>query len=392
MSILLNSNITTELNNNVKEAMEPFYGEAIDLKNLAKANQKALKAYKEAIDKIYRAVDAKDEDSIILTSSASEATSQIFMSMYLQYILTGRKNSIIISARASIEELKLAQFLESQGCRVYRIPATVDGTIDVELLKEYLNSKTALVSVPLVDEESGVIQPIEEISVACSMHDIPLYCNAKHAIGKIAVSVQRNPVAYMSFEGSTIGGPKDIGALYINEKAPELMSLIYGANSEQAGLRAMPKEIANVIGFATALEVAIDALDFDMEDVRELRDELEQELLLMNDSYSLAPWALRVPNVCIMAFANVHASMLLDRLAQKDIVAYSFATFNNRNFERTSIIDIASLESSLKHCVVGFSLNINNTEEEIKTTVNAVKEAVAQIRSEISGGICEEAK
>ena len=392
MSILLNSNITTQLGNNIKEAMEPYYGEAIDLKNLTKSNQKALKAYKDSIDKIYRSVDAKDEDTIVLTSSASEATSQVFMSMYLQYILTGRKNSIIISARASIEELKLAQFLESQGCRVYRIPATVDGTIDVELLKEYLNSKTALVSVPLVDEESGVIQPIEEISVACSMHDIPLYCNAAHAIGKIPVSVQRNPMAYLSFEGSTIAGPKDIAALYISEKAPELMPLINGADSEQAGLRAMPKDIANVIGFAAALESAIDALDFDMEDVRELRDELEQGLLQMDDAYSLAPWALRVPNVCIMAFAGVHASVLLDKLAQKDIVAYSYATFNNRNFERTSIIDIASLDSSLTHCVVGFSLNINNTEEEIKTAIEAVKEAVAQIRAEVSGTVCKESK
>ena len=390
MSILLNSNITTQLSKNAIEAMEPYYGKAIDLKSLSKFNQKALKAYKEAMDKIYVSVGAKDENSIILTSSVSEATSQIFMSMYLKYILTGRKNSIIISARAPIAELKLARFLESQGCRVYRIPVTIDGTLDVELLKEYINSKTALVSVPLVDEESGVIQPIEEISVACSLADVPLYCDASCAIGRIPIDVERNVVSYLSFGGATIHGPKDIAALYIKKDAPELLDLIPGADSEQGGLRAEPKEVSNVIGFAKALEEAIDALDFDIEDVRELRDELEQELLQMNDSYSLAPWALRVPNVAIMAFGGVHASMLLSELASKDIIAYSFATFANRNFERTSIIDIANLDSNLRHCVVGFSLSIYNTQEEIKEAAKAVKEAVAKIRAEFSGDICEE--
>jgi len=119
MSILLNSNITTKLSKQAKEAMEPFYGEAIDLTILSKKNQKALKAYKESVDKIYQTIGAKDEESIILTSCVEEATSQIFMSMYLKYILTGRKNSVVISARATIAELKLARFLESQGCRVY---------------------------------------------------------------------------------------------------------------------------------------------------------------------------------------------------------------------------------------------------------------------------------
>lgn len=392
MSILLNSNITTKLSEKAKELMEPFYGESIDLKSLTKQNQKALKAYKESIDKIYRTIEAKDEESVILTSSVNEATSYIFTSIYLKYILTGRKNAVVISARASIAELKLARFLESQGCRVYRIPVTVDGTVDVTLLKEYINTKTALVSIPMVDEESGVIQPIEEISEACKIYDVPLYCDASQAIGRIPVSVGRIPVSFLSFGGATIHGPKQIAGLYISNDAPELVPLIPGLDSEQAGLREEPKEIANVIGFAQALEEAVDALDFDMEDIRELRDDLEQELLQIDGAYSLAPWALRVPNMVVMAFENVHASMLLSELANKDIVVSSFATFNGRNFERTSLVEIANLDSSLTHCIVTFSLNIHNTEEEIKEASKIIKETVAKIRAEFSGNICKEQK
>jgi len=223
MSILLNSNITTSLSEDVKKEMEPFYGKAIDLLSLTKENQKALKAYKEAMDKIYRSVNAKDEDSIILTSSVNEATSQVFLSIYLNYILTGRKNSVIIFSRAPIEELKLARFLESQGCRVYRIPPTADGTIDVDMLKEYINSKTALVSVPLVDDESGIIQPIEEVSIACSLHGVGLYCNGLNAIGRIPIDLQRDAISYLSFGGATINGPKDIAALYIKKDAPQFI-------------------------------------------------------------------------------------------------------------------------------------------------------------------------
>ncbi len=392
MSILLNSNITTKLSPKVKEAIEPFFGEAIDLYSLTKENQKALKAYKEAMDKIYVSIKADDEDDIILTSSVSEATSQVFLTMYLQYILTGRKNSIIISQRAPIEELKLARFLESQGCRVYRIPPTPDGTVDVDMLKDYLNNKTALVSIPLVDDESGVIQPLEEISVACNLHGVPLYSNALNAIGRIPVDVQRVPVSYLSFGGSTIHGPKDIAALYIKKDAPKLLPLVYGLDSNQGGLREDIKEVSSVIGFGKALEEAIDALDFDVEDVRDLRDELEQELLQMDGSYSLAPWALRVPNIAIFAFEGVHASMLLSELAKEDIVAYSYAKFSSRNFERVSLVDIANLDSSLRHTVVGFSLNIYNTKEEIEKTIQVVKEAVAKIRKEYSPTICKESK
>ncbi len=392
MSILLNGNIITPINNSVKEAMEPFEGKALNLKSLGKENQKALKAYKEAIDKIYRTIEAKDEDSIILTSSASEAASQVFMSMYLQYILTGRKNSVIISARASIAEIKLARFLESQGCRVYRIPATIDGTLDVELLKEYLNSKTALVSVPLVDEESGVIQPIEEISAACALQGVPLFCDASGAIGKIPVSIARDEVTFMSFDGSAIGAPKDIAALYIRKDAPEIMPLVFGCDSEQGGLRAEIKDIAKVIGFAKALESAIDALDFDIDDLRDLRDDLETELLKMDNVYSLAPWALRTPDRIIMAFGGVHASMLLERLAQKGVEAYSFATFDNRNFERQSLIDIANLDSGLKHTVVGFSLSLSNTKEEIEEAAKIIKETVSEIRENFSSDLCKESK
>ncbi|NPA27553.1 MAG: aminotransferase class V-fold PLP-dependent enzyme [Epsilonproteobacteria bacterium] len=388
--IILNSNITTPLSSNVIEAMKPFRDEAVDLSSVDKFNQSALKAYKEAIDKIYLSIRADDEDDIILTSSVSEATSQIFYSVYLKYILTGRKNSIIISQRAPIEEIKIARFLESQGVRVHRIPVTIDGTFDIDVFKEYISSKTALVSLPLVDDESGVIQPLEEVSQICSLYNVALYSNANSAIGVIPVDVARNSVDFLSFSANSLFGPKDIAALYIKKNAAiELQPLIYGKDFEQAGLREMPRDIAKVIGFGKALEDAIDALEFDIEDVRELRDNLEQSLLEIEGAYSLAPWALRVPNISIMAFENVHASILKDYLASKDILIYSFATLKSPHFERVSLVELNSLPSYLKHCVVGFALNTQNSEEEIETTIKEVKEAVKNIR-EISVNCKEE--
>lgn len=390
MSILLNSNITTPVSKSVIEAMEPFANKAIDLTSVSKENQKALKAYKEAIDKIYRSYNAVDDDTVILTSCVNEATSQVFYSVYLKYILTGRKNSIIISARAPINEIKLARFLESQGCRVYRIPVTADGTVDVEILKEYINSKTALVSIAMVDDESGVIQPIEEISVACSLHGVAFYCDASQAIGKIPIDLGRTKIDFCSFGSKTIEGPKDIASLYISKDAPiELMPLIFGGDFEQGGLRSNIEDVSKVIGYAKALEDAIDALDFEIEDIRELRDELEEKILEVDGVYSLAPWALRVPNISIFAVENVSASMLLDELATKDIVAYSFATHNHSHFERTSLIEINALPNSLKFSTIGFSLGSNITNKDIEVVAKEFKDAVKKIRS-FSGDICKE--
>jgi len=381
MEILLNSNITTNTNNSVIDLMEPFVNKAIDLNSKSKDNQKALKAYKEAIDKIYRSINARDKDSIILNSSVNEATSELFLSMYLKYILTGRKNSVIISQRASVDELKVARFLESQGCRVHRIPVTVDGTIDLELLREYITSKTALVSIPLVDDESGVIQPIEEICAICSFADVPLYINAKDAMGRIPIDVQKDEVSFLSFSSDNIGGPKDISALYISKKAPEILPTVFGGDTEQGGYRASLKDISKVIGFAKALEDAVDALDFDIEDIKELRDEFEQELLQIDGVYSLAPWALRVPTITIVAIRDIHASMLLETLAQKGVIAYSFATFSNRNFERISLVDIANLDEHLRHSIIGFSFGMQLNDYDIKEALKIVKESIKEVRA-----------
>ena len=380
MAILLNSNITTPTMHNVIDAMEPWRDKAIDLTSKAKTNQKALQAYHEAIDKIYASIHAKDEDTILLNSGNSEAISQIYFTIYIQYILTGRKNAIIAFNRCSIGEERILKLLESQGCRVHRIPSTIDGTIDLEILKEYINTKTALVSLPLVDEESGVIQPLEEVSQICALHGVALFANARDAMGRIPIDTQRERVDFLSFEGANIGGPKDIGALYIAKDAPELMPLIFGHQSEQARLRANIQDIAKVIGFAKALESVVDALDFEIEDTRDLRDKLEEELLKIPQSYSLSPWALRVPTVAIMAFQGVHGGMLIDLLAKKGILAYSFATYTRAHFERISLIELAKLDESLKHCTVGFSLWLHNSEEEIEEAIKIINETVTEIR------------
>lgn len=381
MAILLNSNITTATIQSVIDAMQPFRDKAIDLYSKDRENQKALKVYKESIDKIYASIHAKDEDTIFLNSGCEETISQLYYTIYIQYILTGRKNAIITFERSSMAELRILQMLEAQGCRIHKVPATIDGTIDLELLKEYVNSKTAIVSMPLVDEESGVIQPLEEVSQICALNDVPLFVNAKDAMGRIPIDTQREKVDFLSFEGANIGGPKDIGALYISQSAPEIMPLIFGGRYEQGGLRADIKDIANVIGFAKALENATDALDFEIEDARELRDTLEEGLLKIPKSYSLAPWALRVPTISIIAFDGVHGSMLLDALAAKSIVAYSYANYTRANFERTPLTKIANLDDSLTHCAIGFSLHASTSEEEIKETIAAVESAVEEIRS-----------
>ncbi len=381
MAILLNSNITTSTLQSAIDAMEPFRDKAIDLYSKDRENQKALKAYKAAMDRIYASIHAKDEDSILLTSGNNEIISQLFLSFYLHYILTGRKNAIIIFERSSLPEIRAAKFLESQGCRIYRVPATIDGTIDLEALKSYINSKTALLSLPLVDDESGVVQPLEEVSQICALHGVPLYANARDAMGRIPIDVQRERVDYLSFEGSNIGGPKDIGALYIAKDAPELIPTLFGSESEQAGLRADIKDTANIIGFSKALESAVDSLDFEVEDIRDLRDDLEEGLLKITDSYSLAPWALRVPTVVIMAFAGVHGAMLLDALADKKILAYSFSSYLKGNFERKSLVEIANLGSSLTHCTIGFSLSLGNTKEEIEEAIEIITTTVEEIRS-----------
>ncbi len=379
MKIYLDNNRLTPIDPQVYNEMKPFFENIYgDLNALHSEGAKSRKAYNEAVEKCYASINASSKDTLIFTSGASESNSSVFMSIYTNLIITGRKNNIIVSEREPQTILDMARFFEEQGCRVNYLPANSDGIIDAEELTNYITPRTALVSVSMVDYESGAINPIEELAQICQQYEVPLHTDATQAVGKIPIDFQRLGANYLSFSSKTLHAPAGIGGLFIKEDSL-ISPLITGVGISQ--FRGGSLNLANIVGLGKALEIASDALGFEVEDMRDLRDELEEGLRELEGVKTLVPWALRSPNTLLVAFEGVESESMLYELDQAGIACYSTTIYPFGEWKQRYLTDILGLDPKFRHSTIGFALSRNTTKEDIQQTIEAVKSGLEYLRS-----------
>jgi len=176
-------------------------------------------------------------------------------------------------------------------------------------VRDNITNKTALVSVMMANNETGAIFPVEEIGEICREHNVLFHTDAVQAIGKVPVNVQGFNVDYLTFSAHKFHGPKGVGGLYM-KKGRELLPLFHGG-AQMGGLRSGTLNVAGIVGMGKAMEQAVDALDFEMSDVRELRDELEDELLKIPDTFVVTPREKRTPNTILISFRGIEGEAML---------------------------------------------------------------------------------
>ncbi len=378
MPIYLDNNRLTRPDEQVIEAMKPFLGANFHdpYAPYTQANL-SRRAFGDALEKLYAGIRAKKEDEIIITSGDAESNNWLFNSIYVHQILTGKRTSIIISERENPAIMAAANFLESQGVKVFRLPVNSDGVIQPQDLLDYITPRTALVSVTMVDEESGAIQPIEELAEICEQYEVPFHTDATQAIGKIPVDVQRASITFMTFSAHTFHGPVGIGALYIRQ-GTELPPMLMGDPAAMHGKRAGQLNLPGIVGMGKAIELAVDALEFELEDVREMRDALEEKIREIPDVQIITPWSLRVANTLTFAVKGVAAEALLVELNRSAIAAASAAPTPLRR----SLIDAIGADTALRHSVITLALSRMNTEEETEEILKALEESIHLLRDE----------
>ena len=362
MKVYLDNNRASVLDTQVLEVMQPIYTEHYaDPTALHGAAIEARAPLTQAHEKIRTAIHARPEDTIIFDSSADALHSRLLIATYLSTVITGQKNQIILSASESDAVHETAAYIASQGCRVTVLPLGSDGIIDLSLLKQIITPKTALVSLTMVDPQTGAIMPIDEASQICAEHEVPLHSDATHAIGKLPIDMQMLGLDYLTLSTETVHGPAT--AILAIKKGRSLPTLLLPTHSR-----------ADIVGIGKALELADDAQAFEMEDVRELRDTLEEAIREIPESLVLTSWALRVPHTVMVGFKEVQSEALVWELNRHGI---SISSEKGR-----TLIENIGLESSYRHTLVSFALSRYTTEEEINYTIDKLKKAVALIREE----------
>jgi len=379
MRVYLDNNATTIVDPHVFEQMEPFfvqkYGNPNSLHQFASDTHEPLKA---GLEKIYTGIHAPKEDSVVITSCATESNNWVFKSIYFEYILTGRKNHIIISEVEHPSVISSAKFLESHGCRVTYLPINSEGIIEAQSVRDYITDKTALVSIMWANNETGAIFPVEEIGEICKERGVLFHTDAVQAVGKLPIDVQSFNVDYLTMSAHKFHGPKGVGALYI-KKGRELTPLLHGG-SQMGGHRSGTLNVAGIVGMGKAMEQAIDALDYEMEDIREMRDEFEDKLLQIEDTFVVTPREKRTPNTILISFRGIEGESMLWDLNRSNIAASTGSACASEDLEANSVMEAIGADDDLAHTAIRFSLSRYTTKEELDFTLAVVKEAVKRLR------------
>lgn len=362
--IYLDNNATTKVDEKVLEEMMPFFKEEYaNPSSMYDFSRKSSNAIKEARAKIRDFVNAQDEKEIIFTSCGSESANTAIRGV-LNY--NKNKKHIITSKVEHPCVLNLYQALEKQGYRVDYIGVNANGELNLEELDAAVCEDTALVSIMWANNETGVINPIGKISeiVKSKNKDAKLFVDAVQVAGKIPIDVQANGVDLLGISGHKFHAPKGVGALYVNSKTM-ITPLIIGGHQEK-GKRAGTENTPYIVGLGKAAELAQSYLDYELTEVKRLRDKLESNIL--NKIYNArlnTGVANRVPNTTNIGFEYIEGELILLHLSDLGICASSGSACTSGSLEPSHVLRAMNVPFTAIHGSIRLSLSRYTTEEEI---------------------------
>ncbi|PPD05694.1 MAG: cysteine desulfurase [Methylobacter sp.] len=363
--IYLDHNATTPLDERVLEAMLPFlksfYGNPSSLYRLGRATRSAINRAREQVAAL---VDCK-ASQITFTSGGTEANN-----MALAMLKPGGR--LVISAIEHASIAVTAQKLQAQqGCSLFALQVDNNGVILPESLGEAARFNPDLVSVMLANNEQGVIQDIAALAGHFNAKTTLVHTDAVQALGKIPLSFEQLGIDLMSLSSHKIYGPKGCGALIHGARAG-IQALLHGGGQEQ-GLRAGTENVAAIVGFGKAAELAKAELAQRSTRLMTLRQLLERELVQIPGLIIFANAAERLPNTVQFGLPGVDGEMLLMQLDQKSIAVSSGSACDSGAREPSAVLKAMGVEDSLAKSAIRVSLGAANTESDMLEFVKQLK-------------------
>lgn len=380
MQVYLDNNATTMADPLVVDVMMPFFGEVYGNPNsLHKFGTASHPALSNAINQVYAAINASDNDDIVFTSCATESNNWVLKSVWVDYILHGDKNHIVTTEVEHPAILSTCKFLEDQGVKVTYLPVNEEGIVEAHTVKSFITEKTALVSVMWASNETGMIFPIQEIGEICKEKGVLFHTDAVQAVGKIPVDLQKVHVDFLSMSAHKFHGPKGIGALYIKNSQP-LTPLMHGG-SHMGGRRSGTLNVPYIVGMGKAIELATTNIEEKMASIKAKRDRLEDALLELSDTFVVGKREHRTPNTILISIRGVEGEGMLWDLNNGQIGASTGSACASEDLEANSVMLAIGADNELAHTGIRLSLSRFTTDAEIDYTISHFKNAVVRLRA-----------
>ena len=376
--IYLDYNATTPCDPRVVEAMLPFFREHFgNPSSLHRFGQEARQAVEKARSVIARSIGARDEE-IVFTSGGTESNNLAIRGV--AQALRKKGNHLVTSSIEHHAVLNVFRALEKEGFAVTYLPVDREGLVHPEDLKKALRPETILVSIMHANNETGVIEPIEELSRIGREHGAVFHTDAVQTVGKIPVRVDDLGVDLLSASAHKFYGPKGVGFLYVR-KGTRLVPQILGGHHER-GRRAGTENVPGIVGMAKALEVAQDEMHEEARRVGTLRDRLEEELQArIPDIVVVSRGAPRLYNTSLVLVEYVEGESLLLNLDFEGICVSSGSACTSSSLEPSHVLLACGYPHALAHGSIRFSLGKWTTEEEISRVVTVFPGIVEKLRA-----------
>lgn len=379
--IYLDNNATTIVDPKVKAAMDPFfcdmYGNPNSLHSFGTETHPAMRI---AMDRLYKGLNADDDDDILITSCATEGNNSVIKGVYFDLVHKGQKLHMITTQVEHPTVTESFRFLETFGVEVTYLAMNSDGLITADDVKKAIKpGKTVLVSVMWANNETGLIFPIKEIGDLCRQENILFHSDATQAIGKMKVDLRDVYADFVTFSAHKFHGPKGIGALYIR-RGRKIPPFFHGGE-QMGGKRAGTVDVAGLVGMGLALELAVDNLTYEDTKVRSLRDNLEDFLLTLPDVQVIGDRKNRTPNTILASFRGIEGESFIWDLNKNGIAASTGSACASESLESNPTFLAMGIDNELAHTGVRFSLSRFTTAEEIEFTKKVIGETVARLRA-----------
>ena len=379
--VYLDNNATTPVLPEVFEAMRPFYLEQFgNASSIHHYGQHARAAVEKARASVAALLNARPAE-IVFTSGGTEADNLGIFG------LVQRGDHIITSSIEHSAVTNTCKRLEQMGCEVTFVPVGVKGEIYPGNVEAALRPNTRLISVMMANNETGVIQPVEEIGKIAQEADVFFHTDAVQAAGKIPIDVQKIACDALSISGHKIHAPQGTGALYI-KKGTLIQPQIYGGSHERQR-RAGTENLPGIVGIGKASELARQwltsgadgAVEGGPTEMAAMRDRLQDAILsAMEDVGVNGMGAARVPNTTNLWFDHIEGEALVIALDLKGLAVSSGASCSSGAIEPSHVLLAMGLPHQRARASIRISLGKQTTNEDIDFAIKVIPETVARLR------------
>jgi cysteine desulfurase len=372
--VYLDNNATTPVLPEVFEAMRPYFAEHFgNASSIHHHGQETRAAVERARESVAALLGCRSSE-IVFTSGGTEGDNLAISGL-------AQAGDHVISA--TIEHhavLNSCKHLEAMGCEVTFVPVDGRGLVDPADVRRALRPNTKLITIMMANNETGVLQPVDEIGKIAAEVDVYFHTDAVQAAGKVPIDVKRIGCDLLSISGHKIHAPQGVGAIYVR-KGTILQPMFYGGSHERSR-RAGTENVPGIIGLGKAAELAREALERgDLARMAVMRDRIEQKILSEVEATGVnGKGAPRVPNTTNIHFDYIEGEALVIALDLKGLAVSTGAACSSGAIEPSHVLTAMGLPPEIARASLRFSLGKQNTEDDVEFALDLIPQTVARLR------------